>query len=217
MLLLFSMPVILFCFFLIRVGSGRRVVFKQVRIGRGMRPFTIYKMRTMKLGFKEGEHNVLRNRKDPPVTPIGQVLRFTKLDELLQLFNVVKGEMNFIGPRPLRVKLHNHYMKHIRNFKDRYCVQPGITGLSQLIDPGDKDRNVGLAADLYYIKHKSTGLNSLIVICTGFYVVRSVFEGMYLWIKAYWMDRVQTDIELTNESEDLGFTEKMSDLVELDH
>jgi lipopolysaccharide/colanic/teichoic acid biosynthesis glycosyltransferase len=129
-LLLFLLgPLLLFIAFLIKRGSPGPAFYKQIRMGRADRPFLIYKFRTM---FADADQHgpAITSTDDPRITPVGRKLRATKLDELPQLFNVLRGEMSFVGPRP-------QVPKFVDAFGERYravvlAVRPGITGPTQL-------------------------------------------------------------------------------------
>lgn len=189
-LLLLLSPVILLCMLLIRIDSGGDVVFKQVRVGKGLKPFTIYKLRTMTSTPSVGKDAVFSN-KEPYMTRAGHVLRVLKLDECLQLLNVLKGEMNFVGPRPVRKAVHEYYANRTPGFEARYSISPGITGLAQIVGT---DRITGLACDLYYINHRSLKLNATIVASTILYVFYNILRRVYSQMTSYWLNRVAADI-----------------------
>jgi lipopolysaccharide/colanic/teichoic acid biosynthesis glycosyltransferase len=160
---------------LIKTESPGPVFFKQVRVGQGGKTFTIYKFRTMRFGGDEAGHDFAQI-KDPRVTRIGTLLRRTRLDELAQLINVIRGEMSLIGPRPEQVGFVKEFQDAIPFYAYRHLVKPGITGWAQvshgyaacLASTREK-----LEYDLYYAKHCSLWLDLLIALRT----VRTVLTG----------------------------------------
>ena len=120
--LLLSLPIFVLVAFLIKFTSHGPVLFRQKRVGKGQKLFTIYKFRTMHR-FAEGQGPSVTRRGDPRLTMVGSLLRRFKLDELPQLFNVIIGEMSFVGPRP-KIESHEHMTMHCR---------PGITGAATMI------------------------------------------------------------------------------------
>ena len=159
-------PVIALSF---KLTSGGPVLFQQVRLGRGGKPFTMYKFRTMRLDA-EFDGAKWADKSDPRVTRIGQFLRGSHLDELPQCWNVLKGDMSLVGPRPERPEFTEQLSDEIPFYRLRHSVRPGITGLKQI--------RVGYAAstgehlevlrhDLYYIKHRSLALNLTILAQTA--------------------------------------------------
>jgi lipopolysaccharide/colanic/teichoic acid biosynthesis glycosyltransferase len=136
------------------------VFFRQERAGRGMRPFTVYKFRTMRpetppYGLSP------RSPRDPRLTRVGRFLRETGLDELPQLWNVLKGEMSLVGPRPL-------YMRQARVFtprqRRRLEVRPGLTGLAQVQGRGEVPQEEKLEIDVHYVEQMSLALD-LSILC----------------------------------------------------
>lgn len=189
-LLVLLSPLMIFAIILIKLDSRGEAIFKQTRIGKGLRPFTIYKLRTMTAHPSQAK-NALFGDKEEYVTRIGRILRVLKIDETPQLINILKNEMRFIGPRPLRSKLHDHYVEYIPGFESRYATLPGIIGLSQIFDPHNEDREVGLACDLYYIDHESLKLNVQIAIYTSFYLLHSIFDRIYSGLRQQLKDNIE--------------------------
>jgi exopolysaccharide biosynthesis polyprenyl glycosylphosphotransferase len=142
------------------------VFFRQERIGRHRRPFQIWKLRTMKTGLAGDRYTA---QADPRITRVGQWLRTTRLDEIPQLWNVLKGEMSLIGPRAEWVALVADYEKAIPCYHFRHLVRPGITGWAQVNYPYGanlEDTRRKLEYDLYYIRHFSLQLDASIVLKT---------------------------------------------------
>lgn len=172
-LVLFS-PLFLVCYILIKREDGGPVIFKQERIGRFGRPFYIYKFRSMRLDAEKNGPTLYLHEKDIRMTKIGKVLREHHLDELPQLWNVVKGDMAFIGPRPER----KYFIDQIVKLDPRYCflyqIRPGVTSYATLYN-GYTDTMEKmlrrLELDLYYLEHRSWWLDTKILVKTFFNIV----------------------------------------------
>jgi exopolysaccharide biosynthesis polyprenyl glycosylphosphotransferase len=170
-LLVFS-PLMLVVALLIKLDSKGPVFFRQERLGQKGRPFNIMKFRTMFQGA-ENDGPVWTDPDDPRITRAGKLLRKLRLDELPQLFNILRGEMSFIGPRPLA---HTSYMDQILFYNYRTLVKPGITGWAQVTFPEGLTIDTTqekLKYDLYYIKNISLLLDLAILLKT----VRTVIFG----------------------------------------
>jgi exopolysaccharide biosynthesis polyprenyl glycosylphosphotransferase len=153
---------------LIRIEDGGPVFFRQARIGRGGRPFEIWKFRTMRIDA-EPDGPVWAKPDDNRVTTIGRVLRRTRLDELPQFFNVLKGDMALVGPRPERPRFTALLQRAIPYYDRRHLMRPGITGWATVRfgygdSVGDKWRSHEY--DLYYLKHRSISLDLEILVRT---------------------------------------------------
>ena len=150
---------------LVRLTSRGPAVYTQKRLGYNGRVFTIYKIRTMYLGSEpDGARWSLPG--DPRVTPVGRFLRWSHLDELPQLLNVLRGEMSLIGPRPERPEIVAQLEKSLPEYRLRLLVRPGVTGLAQVLQPPDTDLNSvrrKLNFDMYYISRMSPWLDVRIV------------------------------------------------------
>ena len=195
-LLVLVCPLLIIAIFAIWLESGGKVIFKQIRIGQNCRTFKIYKLRTMQAVPLKGQ-NDLFPQKDLYVTRVGRCLRILKIDEFPQLFNIIKGDMNFVGPRPLRQYLHDFYAEEIQDFDKRYEILPGIIGLSQIIDPSDSNRELGLTCDLYYIRHRSLKLDLLIGYYTLVYVIFGIIGRVYSSIRRSIFNRIECDSKRT--------------------
>jgi lipopolysaccharide/colanic/teichoic acid biosynthesis glycosyltransferase len=158
LIVLFS-PVMIIIALIIQKTSPGQVFFKQTRVGKNGDLFEIYKFRSMINNAENETGHTLSWTGDPRITPFGMFLRKSHLDELPQLFNVLKGEMEFIGPRPERPEFTQEYDKTIDSYPVRHTVKPGITGLAQISLVYDADVAHKLKFDLLYIKNK----NSLIL------------------------------------------------------
>ena len=128
-------PVFLIIALMIRISSPGPVLFRQQRVGRGLRPFIMLKFRTMSIDAERG--GLLTVTDDPRVTSVGRVLRKSKLDEIPQLLNVLRGDMSLVGPRALDVEEHRALEESVRGFNQRLLVLPGLTGLAQIYDQTD--------------------------------------------------------------------------------
>jgi exopolysaccharide biosynthesis polyprenyl glycosylphosphotransferase len=152
------------------LGSGRPVLFRQPRVGREGEVFTVYKFRTMRTGVANGNGSDIYTREgDPRVTRVGRWLRKLRLDELPQLWNVLRGDMSLIGPRAEWVVCAERYEQKIPFYHFRHLVKPGITGWAQVNYPygeSDEDAIEKLKYDLYYIRHYSLKLDAMIVLKT---------------------------------------------------
>jgi sugar transferase (PEP-CTERM system associated) len=166
--LLFS-PLMLFIALLIRFTSPGPILYRQTRVGSLGDTFTLYKFRSMYAGAEEKTGPVWAAEDDPRVTPIGRWLRKFRLDELPQFFNVLRGEMLIVGPRPERPEFVKVLAEQIPYYRQRHCVKPGITGWAQINHGyGDslEDSRKKLEYDLYYIKNLSIALDAYIVFHT---------------------------------------------------
>ena len=200
--LLLLLPLVILGIILIWIETRDRCLFKQVRVGKNLRTFTIYKLKTM-IDRKKTDQNDLSAcghaqadlfvDKEKYTTKSGRLLRMSKIDEIPQLWNIIKGDMDFIGPRPIREPLHNFYMKNIPNFERRYQTLPGLTGISQIVDPENTDRSLGLACDCYYINNKSVKLDVQIIVSTVVYLMYSLSREIYNWTTARWLRRINVE------------------------
>lgn len=157
----------------IRIGSPGPVIFRQTRMGMDSQPFTVYKFRTMTVHTEAGGQVTQAAANDPRITRLGAFLRRTSLDELPQFYNVLKGDMSIVGPRP-HALAHNEYYKDLVEFyMKRHKVKPGITGWAQVngyrgaTDTLDKMRN-RVEHDLWYIRNWSLMLDLKIIAWTIF-------------------------------------------------
>ena len=156
-LVVFS-PLFLYCYIMVRKEDGGTAIFSQERIGLHGKPFFIYKFRSMKMNAEEDEPLLFSQNNDERQTRIGKTLREHHLDELPQLWNVLKGDMSFVGPRPERKFYIDKIMEHNPNYVKLYKIRPGITSYATLYN-GYTDtmekmlRRLDL--DLYYLDHNS--------------------------------------------------------------
>ena len=135
------------------------MIYRQTRVGRGGVPFTIYKFRTMHEEAESDTGAVMAKKDDPRVTPLGRVLRASRLDELPQLWNVLRGDMSFVGPRPERPEFGDDYEREIQGYAERYRVRPGLTGYAQVNGEYHTSAATKLKYDLAYIHNRSLWLD----------------------------------------------------------
>ena len=172
-ILILLLPVLLVIALAIKLTGSGPILFKQVRVGRFERPFTLYKFRTMNMVAEENA-SLYTLKNDQRITRVGQVLRRTRVDELPQLWNVIKGDMSLIGPRAEWDKLVERYKKEIPFYHLRYMVKPGITGWAQVnyrYGADLRDSFEKLQYDLYYIKHYSPQMDASIILKTLFTIL----------------------------------------------
>lgn len=170
-------PVLLAITLIIKLGSKGPVIFKQCRIGRNKKQFNIFKFRTMYTDTPKDVPTHLLESPDRFITPIGKFLRKSSLDELPQLFNILIGDMSFVGPRP---PLYNQYdLISLRDEAGVNEVTPGITGWAQVNGRDELPIPVKVQYDKYYVENISLWLDIKIVFMTAYSVVhgKGVVEG----------------------------------------
>ncbi len=153
----------------IKLGSPGKVLFRQVRLGVNEREFCIYKFRTMRQDAERDTGAVWSQENDPRITGVGKFLRKSRLDEIPQLFNVLKGDMALVGPRPERPEFVSKLKEEIPYYSKRHTMKPGVTGWAQVKYPygaSIEDAHEKLKYDLYYIKHYSLSHDFLIALET---------------------------------------------------
>lgn len=181
-LLILASPILLLAAIAIKIESPGPVFFRQTRLGKDKKPFTAYKLRSMRPGADEAVHKeyigrlvkdaaLARSRSgvyklagDARVTRVGGVLRRTSVDELPQLWNVLKGEMNLVGPRPVIPYELEHYEDWMM---ERFAVRPGITGWWQVNGRNAADYRQMVEKDIYYVKNRGWKLDALILLKTA--------------------------------------------------
>jgi lipopolysaccharide/colanic/teichoic acid biosynthesis glycosyltransferase len=164
-------PMILGLWAMVRLTSRGPGFYTQYRMGRNGKPFRIIKLRTMRIDAEKGTGAVWSGENDPRVTWFGRTLRKSHLDELPQIFNVLRGEMCFVGPRPERPEIVEKLAQSIPTYLDRLAIPPGITGMAQLHLPSDKSIDCvfkKLGFDFTYIERASWRLDLLVCIATAF-------------------------------------------------
>lgn len=177
-LLVLTAPLLLLAVVLTKLTSRGPVFYTQTRFGRNGQPFLIYKVRTMVPNCESRTGACWSPPGDPRVTRVGRFLRKTKLDELPQLWNIFRGDMSLIGPRPERPEFISGLSLHFSRYFDRLQVPQGLTGLAQVQLPADTDLESvrrKLVYDLYYVENLSLGLDLRILIGTGLYLLQVPF------------------------------------------
>ncbi len=167
--LLFSLPLLLLIAILIKMDSPGPVFFRQERVGERDVNFTLFKFRSMRQDAEKMTGAVWASENDPRVTRIGGLLRKSRLDEIPQLLNVLKGDMSLVGPRPERPEFTRDLKKIIPYYSERHYVKPGITGWAQVSYPygaSDEDSFEKLRYDMYYIKNWSLSFDLMILLET---------------------------------------------------
>ena len=156
-LVVFS-PLFLVCYIAVRREDGGPAIFKQERLGRFGRPFYIYKFRSMRVDAEKDGPALYQHERDDRMTKVGKFLREHHLDELPQLYNVLIGDMAFIGPRPERKYYIDQIMEHDPRYRYLYQIRPGVTSYATLYN-GYTDTMEKmlrrLELDLYYLEHRS--------------------------------------------------------------
>jgi lipopolysaccharide/colanic/teichoic acid biosynthesis glycosyltransferase len=174
-LLVLAAPIILAMMVAVKLTSRGPAIYRQVRLGLDGREFVILKIRTMVHNYESlagGPRWTAEG--DPGITPVGRLLRRTHLDELPQLWNVVRGDMSLVGPRPERPELVAQLERAIPLYRDRLAVRPGLAGLAQVYLPADTtlaDVRLKLIYDLYYARNRTPWLDLRLVACSALYLV----------------------------------------------
>ncbi len=172
-LLVLTIPIWIVTAIIIKLESPGPIIFKQVRIGENMKKFKIYKFRSMKV-HDPAKHPKYTENNDDRVTRFGKFMRKTRIDELPQLWNIIKGTMSFVGPRPEWDLLVEEYKKEVPYYNLRHMIKPGITGWAQVMFPyGEciEDAKRKLEYDLYYLKHQDLIMDVLIIMKTAKIVI----------------------------------------------
>jgi lipopolysaccharide/colanic/teichoic acid biosynthesis glycosyltransferase len=180
-MLLISAPIILLSMILMRLTSRGPWIYVQKRLGLGGNVFTIYKIRTMYDGSERQSGPTWSVPGDPRVTAVGRILRWSHLDELPQLVNVLKGEMSLVGPRPERPEFLDQLERALPNYRQRLTVRPGLTGLAQVQQPPDTDLysvRRKLNYDLCYVEQMSLSLDFRLMLGT----VLKCLGVPFIWI-----------------------------------
>jgi sugar transferase (PEP-CTERM system associated) len=175
MLVLLS-PIILLAAIAIKLDSRGSILFSQERVGEFGKKYTLYKFRSMRADAEEATGPVWASENDPRVTRVGKLIRKLRIDELPQLWNVFKGDMSFVGPRPERPVFVEKLKETIPYYNERFSVKPGLTGWAQIRYPygaSEEDALEKLKYDLYYIKNMSSVMDLTII----FHTVKIVLLG----------------------------------------
>jgi lipopolysaccharide/colanic/teichoic acid biosynthesis glycosyltransferase len=162
-LLILFLPIMLVVAFLIKWSMQGSVLYKQVRVGRDGKTFSIIKFRTMIENAEAESGPRLSCANDPRVTKLGKFLRASHFDELPQLWNVIQGDMSFIGPRPERPEFVEIFEREIAQYTRRREVKPGITGLAQICLPYDATAKEKIQYDVFYIENQESLIFNFII------------------------------------------------------
>jgi exopolysaccharide biosynthesis polyprenyl glycosylphosphotransferase len=167
-IVLFS-PVMLVTAVCIKLTSPGPLIFCQERVGLHNRPFQMYKFRSMEVQSQTEEKKGWTTKDDPRVTKVGKFIRKTSIDELPQLFNVLKGDMSLIGPRPERPQYVEKFREEIPRYMVKHQVRPGMTGWAQVNGyRGNTSIRRRIDYDIYYIEHWTIGFDVKILFLTVF-------------------------------------------------
>lgn len=186
MLLAPALPIIAVLVLLVRTTSRGPGVYRQTRVGKNGRIFTMYKIRSMCSDAEAKTGAMWARTGDPRVTPLGRILRTLHLDELPQLFNVLSGDMSLVGPRPERPEFVDMLADKIPGYLHRLAAPPGITGLAQVNLPPDTDLDSvrrKLDLDLEYIRSGGLSLDLRLLACTALRVLK-IYEPLVLGLFA---------------------------------
>lgn len=188
--LIISLPIWAAIALAVKLEDGGPVFYSQPRVGKGCRVFTSLKFRSMIADSDKRSGVLPASEHDPRITRVGGILRATAMDELPQLWNIFRGDMSFVGPRPEWAKLVERFREQIPAFDRRHDVKPGLTGLAQIYGHSELPRRDKLRYDLLYIRKQSFWLDfrlillSFLVTFTGSWEVRSSkFPGLTRWFR----------------------------------
>jgi lipopolysaccharide/colanic/teichoic acid biosynthesis glycosyltransferase len=157
-----------------KLGDGGPVFYRQRRVGRDGREFELLKLRTMEVGAEHKGAGFAVNEGDPRITPVGRLLRRLSLDELPQLWNVVRGDMSLVGPRPTLAYQVERYTPHQRR---RLEVKPGITGWAQIHGRARLPWDARIELDVWYVEHRSPWLDLKILARTPLALFAGTYKG----------------------------------------
>lgn len=169
-----SLPIVALTAILIKLDSPGPIIYKQKRLGKYGQTFWIYKFRTMGINAEKGTGAIWAKKNDPRVTKVGKFLRKSRIDEIPQLINVIKGEMSIVGPRPERPEIVRDLKTLIKDYETRLAVKPGITGLAQVehkYDESIDDVRIKIKYDNLYIKDMNLNNDLKILAKTCFVVL----------------------------------------------
>jgi lipopolysaccharide/colanic/teichoic acid biosynthesis glycosyltransferase len=182
-LIVLAAPVLLLTALGVKLTSRGPVLYSQTRVGKNGKLFTLYKIRSMRHDCEKDSGARWSTPGDSRITQIGAFLRKTHLDELPQLWNVLRGDMSLVGPRPERPEFTPALERAIPHYRDRLAVRPGVTGLAQVQLPPDTDLGSvrrKLAYDLYYIRYRGLWLDLRLIACTAVHMAGMPYRALCL-------------------------------------
>jgi len=214
LIMICASPLVMAAMLLVRLTSSGPVIYTQTRLGRGGRPFTIYKIRTMQHNCELMSGIKWATPRDPRVTFLGRILRRTHIDELPQLWNVLCGEMSLVGPRPERPVIAEQLRKAIVLYDERLRIRPGLTGLAQVqLAPDSNIAGVTrkLACDLHYIRNRGLWLDLRLLVSTALGVCAIPFAVSRLLLRIPDMSAARSTYEeLLAQAGDPAATDRVS-------
>src|SRR2546428_11566792 len=170
-----SLPIAIMTAVLIKIDSRGPILYKQERVGKNGRPFTLMKFRSMRTDA-EKDGPVWAKTADERMTRVGRIIRKIRVDEIPQFWNILRGDMNFVGPRPERPHFIAQLAQEIEYYESRHLIAPGLTGWAQIKYPygaSIEDAKKKLEYDLYYIKNQNVMLDSTIM----FETIKTILSG----------------------------------------
>src|SRR5262245_23502414 len=199
-LLVISLPLLVCGMLLVKLTSRGPALYRQVRVGLEGREFALFKLRTMKHNAEAGTGPVWSTGNDSRVTSIGKILRKTHIDEFPQLWNVIRGQMSLIGPRPERPEFVARLDWVIPLYRERLNVRPGITGLAQLRLPPDSSLESvkrKVAHDVYYVQHVNPSLDGKLLVLTAWQLLTDIYDCCWKAVKLPRSEEVEQVVRRT--------------------
>jgi len=189
-------PILLILAVVVKLSSKGPIIYAQTRLGRNGRTYRIFKLRSMVQDAEAGTGPVWASKTDCRITAVGRILRATHLDELPQLWNVLRGEMALIGPRPERPEIAAKIERAIPDFRLRLAVRPGITGLAQMLLPADDPDDAEfkcvrkkLSHDVYYVRNAGLLMDLRVALATPCYFLAAALQAVRgLMVNSYGVD-----------------------------
>ncbi len=176
LLLILTSPIFLVGLAVTYLFTSRHPIYQGMRVGKDGKQFRMYKIRSLKDGAETHIANRLLRPNDPYLTRVGRIIRRLKIDELPQLFNIIKGEMNFIGPRPIRPIFYEHFLDAIPGYEKKFKSKPGLTGLAQVMGDYETPAMEKLRYEVYYNSRKGIRLDTLIIFKTLIMIFVNIFN-----------------------------------------
>ena len=174
--IIIALPIMVIISVLIKLDSKGKVIYKQKRITKNGKEFVMYKFRTMVEDAEKNTGPILAIENDTRITRVGKILRKTRLDELPQFFNVLKGDMSIVGPRPERIEILNKIVKDVPNYRDRENVKAGITCIAHIKGDYYTEPKLRFEYDKEYMKDWSIKKDILIISNTIKKIVKEIFK-----------------------------------------